>query len=215
MSTVLPAWGGLKFGMGIGGPGLGSTIGIAAAQMDKLGLDIRSFREPLTRSVKQVMAGWSGSIAQNFEAGGRPDRWAELSESTLYLRDNLHGYTSMDPLLRTGRLRQVAQQINLWYITSTSATVPGMPNKVWYGRIHQEGYPAGTTSGSRMTSARLAQIQDAQRVAMATGTVIATGNRGVSDIPARPFIMFQDKDIEDIEEIFIKWFEERANKRGY
>lgn len=45
------------------------SMGIMARRVDKLGLDIRSFREPLKRAIRNVVI---PSIAENFAVGGRP-----------------------------------------------------------------------------------------------------------------------------------------------
>jgi phage gpG-like protein len=85
-----------------------------------IGADIRSFREPLTRAIKEVMA---PSIGTNFEVGGRPP-WEPLSEGTLAVRDD--GGQILD---RTGTLKAAAQQLN----------VDNLPETAWYGVIHQNG----------------------------------------------------------------------------
>src|SRR5690606_29929622 len=77
------------------------TIGIVAKNVDKLGLDIRSFREPLKRAIQQVVI---PSIRTNFDSGGRP-AWEPLSEATLRWRQ-ARGIGGTAPLIATGALRR-------------------------------------------------------------------------------------------------------------
>lgn len=102
---------------------------ILAAQVEKLAKDIRSFREPLHRSVKDVLA---PSIRKNFDVGGRPT-WIPLADSTI--RKKGHDR----PLIQSGTLRRVASQLNIWTITSDTAQLKGLPNSVGYGYVHQYG----------------------------------------------------------------------------
>ena len=55
---------------------------VVAAQFDALGVSVRSFREPLKRSIQQVL---SPSFQKNFDVGGRPP-WKALSEAANKLR---------------------------------------------------------------------------------------------------------------------------------
>lgn len=107
-------------------------LGMIAADFHALGLDIRSFREPLKRSIQQVVA---PSIQTNFDVGGRPE-WEPLAEKTLEDKARL-GYPS-DPLVRTGKLRRVAGQLNAWTLTSEDATMTQLSG-VDYGEFHQDG----------------------------------------------------------------------------
>lgn len=97
-----------------------------------LSLQVKSFHEPLKRSVQQVMA---PSIAANFDAGGRP-AWAPLADATIEDKDRL-GFPP-DILIRTGKLKRVAQQLNIWTITSEEAYVSDLPGAE-YGFFHEGG----------------------------------------------------------------------------
>lgn len=110
------------------------TIGITARRIDKLGMDIRSFREPLTRVIREVVA---PSIRKNFDVGGRPG-WEPHSSSTEEIISRL-GRPSRGVLVATGTLRQVAGQLNIWDISQDAAILRGLPSHVWYGAIHQAG----------------------------------------------------------------------------
>jgi|tagenome__1003787_1003787.scaffolds.fasta_scaffold20867481_3 phage gpG-like protein len=169
------------------------TIAVSAKNFDTLDLDLRSMREPLKRCVQRVIA---PSIGRNFLVGGRPT-WQPLSEATLQLKGQAQGvrYPVADPLLRTGLLFKTMQQLNIWTITSNQAAILDLPDKIWYGKLHQEGY--GTASSSLEQSVRTALGGGAKR----------------AFIPARPFAMVQPKDVDAIQAEFEIWLNERIIAR--
>lgn len=140
---------------------------------ENLGVDVRSYREPLRRSVKQVL---SPSIRTNFEVGGRPT-WEPLAQATQE-RKVMENARSFMPLIRTGSLQRVAGQLNLWTITREAASIEQLPQRVWYGAVHQ------------------------------------SGDEG-SNIPARPWAVIQEEDMNEVEEIFFLWIEERLAAHGF
>jgi len=151
---------------------------ILAGQFMKFGMDIRSFREPLERSVRQVMV---PSLRANFDAGGRPP-WQPLATLTVLAKVDKGAAEPMSPLILSGKLRRVAGQINLWSINGPEGEASISQEKlgdVWYGVIHQ------------------------------VGAQTPTGN-----IPAREWALFQDEDMDKIEEIFWDWIGERALRSG-
>jgi phage gpG-like protein len=111
------------------------SIGLSAKRIDKLGMDIRSFREPLKRSIQQVMA---PSFKMNFRVGGRPEHWQPLSEAAVEMRGS-----ATPVLIRSGRLMRTIQQFNIWSINETSAAITNLPDKIWYGKIQQAGLVRG------------------------------------------------------------------------
>lgn len=91
---------------------------------------IKSFREPLTKSVRTVII---PSIRTNFAAQGRP-AWAPLAPATVLDRG------ASGPILdRKGRLLKVATQFNIWSYTKDSATITGLDSRVKYAKYHQSG----------------------------------------------------------------------------
>lgn len=105
---------------------------VMAADFVALGLDIRSMREPLKRAVQGVLG---GSIRYNFEVGGRPE-WPPLSDETVRIKHDL-GYPP-DILIRTGKLKKVAGQLNIWTLTREEAYVTQLPGAE-YGEFHLTG----------------------------------------------------------------------------
>ena len=217
--------GGLRF-VGDLGPKYGveftfsPSLAILAGKVDKLGMDIRSFREPLTRAIKQVVI---PSIKQNFAAEGRP-AWVPLNEDTLSVK-NWKGYPP-DILRRTGKLAKVAAQQNIWTINEKAAAVKSLPESVFYGMVMQAGgtvansegaskYSQGTNRRTAGRGGRFERMRQEQLNAMRTGkTIMKKGKdkRGSGNIPARPFIMLQAEDEEEIGKVFAKWLDERVER---
>lgn len=176
------------------------TVGIAAARIGKLGVDIRSFREPLKRSIQQVVI---PSIRKNFEAGGRPESWERLSDFTL-LRREKEGVGGDSPLVRTGKLKKVMSYYNIWTVTSTMAILADLPPQVWYGGIQQAGYEG--TGGGRKIKVRGRKPLDVLDEVLDT----AGPSTSIPPIPARPFVLLQPEDEDKITQIFIDWLGERV-----
>lgn len=109
---------------------------IIVASFDKMGQDIRSFKVPLQRAIKEVVA---PSLQHNFEVGGRPS-WAELLGTTVAKRRR-KGYGPTPILVQTGTLKRVSGQLNLWKIDGQEgvAQLADLPSRAWYGYIHQTG----------------------------------------------------------------------------
>jgi hypothetical protein len=125
------------------GVGFGMTMeaipgfAILAADVDKLGIDIRSFRVPLKRAIQQVVA---PSLGENFLAGGRPDSWVPLTDATIQIKQEEGStYPPEQILMRTGLLFTTIQQLNIWEITTTQASIPALPDKIAYGEAHEFG----------------------------------------------------------------------------
>lgn len=119
---------------------------ILAADLDRLGYNIRSFKDPLTRSVRQVII---PSIRENFESGGRPE-WEQLAASTIATRLR-EGYGIWPPLTKTGALKKKAAVFANWAITKDSAIMK--EPKIKYAKYHQSGTV-------RMPQRAFAMIQD-------------------------------------------------------
>jgi phage gpG-like protein len=178
------------------------SLGMLARDIDKLGVDIRSFRVPLTESVRTVMV---PSIRTNFAVGGRPP-WEALAESTVEIRGD-----EGPILVRSGALSKVASQINIWSISQVGATIKDLPQKVWYGKVHQAGYAGsdGPTGGDLLE--RLGETSFiGSGLTLSELAAGASGHTGSPAIPARPFIMFQPEDEVAIEAVFARWLEERV-----
>ena len=175
------------------------SIAILAARVDHLEMDIRSFRVPLTRAVREVMV---PSIRKNFNSSGRPT-WAGLAPDTERLK-SFYGY-SAEPLMRTGSLARVASQMNIWTINEKAAVIKDLPDSVYYGKVHQAGYTGG---GSKKVSSKFAARQAKIKNMLMTGNQMKEPRRS-PDIPARPFLIIQAEDQVAIEKVFEDWLMER------
>jgi len=198
---------GLQMGS-IGGQGaasLGLTLGfepsliIAARRIDRLGLDIRSFHEPLKRAIQQVMI---PSFKKNFDEGGRP-KWAPLAPATLVARSyRWSNAGQLAPLMVTQALYKTAQHLNIWTITKSEALIQDLPQEVWYGKVHQQGL----LGGKRQIAKVLATT--GKSYSELASDMKAKGIAGL--IPARPFFVFQPEDRQDVEQVFEQWLDERV-----
>jgi phage gpG-like protein len=192
------------------------TIGILARDIDKLGVDIRSFREPLERAVKEVMI---PSIQKNFERGGRP-AWAPLSEVTLEIRAR-EGSGSRK-LIRSGNLKKNMSYMTMWDINGERAIIKDLPDRVWYGKIHQAGYGSMSSRISSQVSRaarggqRISADEASRRAISDLDKALRSGQRqrSAATIPARPFVMIHPEDEDDIRQVFDEWFEERMRGVG-
>jgi len=178
------------------------TIAMSAKAFDTLDVDIRSFREPLKRSIQRVLA---PSIQKNFIAGGRPEAWTPLSDATLMVkaRDPKTKFPVGDPLLRSGLLYKTMGQFNIWTVTQTQAAILNLPDKIWYGALHQAGYGSATAAGAGATSAEGFQAMMEK--------VLSGGLRAYA--PARPFALVQTSDLDAIQLEFEIWMNERIVAR--
>lgn len=203
------------------------SVGLVAKDIERLGLDIRSFKEPMSVAVKTVII---PSIRKNFDSGGRP-AWEPLAEGTIKHR----GGAAWPILQVTGKLRKRATQFSIWDIGPTTATIRSLPADVFYGAFHQAGaegggggnlqaelkkYRAGSPRALNVLKPYLAAAQKELGANAPSGRIY---NRAVGllieadqswSLPARPFIMWQDSDIPKIEAIFSAWMQERATRVG-
>jgi len=178
------------------------SIGILTKDLDTFGNRIKSFKEPLKRSVQKVLI---PSIQENFNTGGRPDAWEPLSPITIQLRKQIWGLEGGDILIKTGKLRKVMGQLNIWVINDKAASLRDLPGSVWYGKLHQAGYQRSGQTGMTRKQ-HLEKIWDDQIMSMRTGKPIESPK---ASIPARPFVMVQEQDEDAIQVVFEEWLEER------
>lgn len=126
---------------------------IFAGEVDRLGLDIRSFRVPLTRAIQQVMA---PSMQENFDMGGRP-AWQPVSEATALIKGRMGAPDT--PLTRTGELKRNMGYLSMWTITQEDASIDQLPERIFYGTIHQGGSRNGGGRGSNIPQRQFAMFQ--------------------------------------------------------
>lgn len=191
------------------------SIGIVAKDMMRLARGLESMREPLLRSIRDVMI---PSFQRNFSERGRP-KWPPLAPFTLEIKSIVGGGDK--PLIRTGALRRVMGTVEVWDIGNTSATIRSLPARVWYGAIHQAGY-GGMGALITLARSRLGKGASQKSVNMLAMQLLDNTLLGIErdksrarvgkggDIPQRQFIMFQEDDIDDIQQIFYEWLVEQT-----
>jgi phage gpG-like protein len=198
------------------------SIGIVAKRFAALADEFDDLREPLRKSISDVM---TVSILENFMSGGRPT-WEPLAPSTIAKRQK-ESAGSMT-LVRSGALAEVASSEGVWSVGKTSATIKDLPSRVWYGKVHQGGLAGNQFSGGnwfKKYEAAARKIagpdEDDEEVTKLAykifdKRVISHGPapKGQSDIPARPFAMFQEEDIDAIQNIFAEWVEDKVKEAG-
>lgn len=204
------------------------SLGIVAKQLEKLGEELQDMREPLTDAVKDIM---QYSILENFMSGGRPEKWEGLTRYTVKRRNG-----KAEPILVwTGALAEGGSSPSIWSIGKQTAVIRDLPQKIWYGKVHQsgiEGTSDGEQSGNWMDKYRSeakklaprANARDIDKLAMKLSDPIFRKKQGLSasssgggsndtaTVPARPWAMFQEEDIDNIEIIFALWIEEKVDE---
>src|SRR5687767_1450905 len=208
-SQIKLSAGGLRFDREItAGWQISPSLGLVAGDVHRFGLAIQSLREPVIKSITDVMI---PSIRRNFDEEGRPS-WEPLSDITVKLRGTAH------PILKaSGALERGVTQISIWRIGEESATIQSLPQSIWYGALHQSGYG---TFGKYVEAAKK-ELGKGARPSQVTKLAFelmdeARGAKKQSKIviPRRRFLMFQDDDIDDIMQIFAEWLEDKAREVG-
>ncbi len=106
---------------------------ILATKIATFQYSIRSFREPLDRSVRQVMI---PGIQDSFDQEG--PGWEPLADSTRRIKQKLG--LNRGILRRTGALERSATRLARWNITSYMAYFGALPPNVRYGYPLDSGF---------------------------------------------------------------------------
>ena len=94
---------------------------------------IRSFHEPMDRSVREVLI---PGIQEAFDQEG--PGWAPLADSTVRIKKQLG--LDRGILKRTGKLESAATALARWKFTTDSALFDNFPSKVSYGYPLNDGF---------------------------------------------------------------------------
>ena len=111
-------------------------------------------REPIEEIVREVFI---PSITQNFQRGGRPQRWDPLAPATLKRR------SGSTPLVDSKKMSKSAKALARWIIKGNEATYDfsTFPERSWYAIIHDEGYDSGTWKIPQRQFAMIQMPEDA------------------------------------------------------
>lgn len=240
MGSIVSAVTGAAGGFGQGSTGLAIPMieidprhnfvrgaAIYAGRIDKLGMQFKSFKEPLTQSLHRVII---PSIYANFQAQGRP-AWKKLTKRTV--QDRMYKGFARGPILqRTGRLKRGATRKNIWDIKPLSSVggagadvlfmrVNYFDQLVPYGKFHQLGAKVPDTRvirglkwGSMATfSGSFFESEKATAggfLETSRTELYPSGAFGV--IPARPFIQLTGAEEVAIYNIFVAFMVVKVNK---
>lgn len=140
-----------------------------------------------------------GSIDRNFEAEGRPKRWIRLSPMTIEMRRHGEGRGTARILQDTGRLRA-----SITYEIVGSDGIKIGTNIPYAGKLH--------FGGVNVIPAHTERIKSHYRKVDGKRYKVRTFKRRVKkkefDLPSRPFILFQDEDLDVIRDIFVGYVQE-------
>lgn len=155
------------------------------------------------QALKQIGEVMVASVHKNFEAEGRPQKWAPLSAMALNMRRNKNK-NSVKILQDTGRLRN-----SITYAVNEPDQSVSIGTNVKYGEIHQYGgkinIPARTIIPKKAKVLRFMignKIIYAKKVHQKARTIT---------IPRRPFLMFQEDDLTNIRTILLEHLQNEDN----
>lgn len=169
---------------------------ILANDIDKLSMSFKSFKEPLTKSLNDVII---PSIEANFAAQGRPG-WQPLSPNTI--RDRIRkGYGAGPILQRTGRLMKEATRKNIWEVSSDMLKLRTVyfDQKVPYAQYHQLGANTRGSGGGKL-----------KKFVGSAGSKLSVPKVGF--LPARPFVQLTMDEEVEIATIFMAFMNEKVDK---
>jgi len=145
------------------------------------------------------------SIHKNFDKEGRPTKWAPLSKLTRMMRSLLKTKRTggKGPLIlqSSGKLRN---------------SILPLLEKAAFGARTNLRYAWDMHFGMKKSSAKIKVPKHKRRITQAWGRPISprlvqvqayTMNIGPHEVPARPFMVWQDKDIPVVRSIFLKQME--------
>lgn len=187
---------------------------IYAKMIDKLSMSFKSFREPLEESRDLVVI---PSIKENFKAQGRP-RWPKLKKKTLYNRQ-MEGYPKGPILDKSGKLKRVATQKNLWDIKDDILLLRTVyfDGKVPYAHYHQTGTRIPTSITKKSLEVPWGFYRFAQGAhgfdtyrEIHENILFPGGEAGV--MPMRPFIQLTNEEEVEIYNIFVAFMVRQVNK---
>ncbi len=157
---------------------------------------------PVMRRIGELLV---SSVQENFNREGRysgpgswrggSKRWKPLSRSTIKQRERL-GYWPGQILTRTGRLKS---SIN--YHAGRDYVAVG--TNLIYAAIHQFGVDKEVSVKAHRRKVRSRDIKKGRRM-FARGVTFVQEHTRHMKIPARPFLVVQDEDLEEIREIIAR-----------
>ena len=161
-------------------------------RIGKMTVNLGKYVTKPVKALKQIGLYMLGSIEKNFEAEGRPIRWIPLSPMTIAGRRKGKSPYGIKILSDTGNLRN---SINLNVREDGSGVAIG--TNVKYAPAHQFGsnVPKHITIVKRAKSLRMLRAGKTKKARKMVAPFFK--------IPKRPFLMFQNEDVESIRSIIV------------
>ncbi len=185
------------------------SIAFTTAKIDQLGMSLESFKEPITKSILEVM---KPSILENFTSGGRP-KWDTLSKKTIAKR--MKAGTGITILMETKNMFNNVTAAGNWAMSNTTAVYTGkaLNAAAPYAKYHQSG-TGGKGKKIKREVFKKGDVRTIKRGGNVSAQQILADikNRGgnYTGVPARPFLMFQEEDKIKIQAIFAEWLGEQV-----
>jgi len=164
----------------------GVALIITIEDLEELSEDLEGIAlraQDLTVPMKVIAIELTNSVIENFQAGGRPDPWAPLEDSTLLAKAPKTKILIDDGDLFDSIIGDSGED---WARVSSDRI---------YATTHQFGH---TFSGTVTVPAHERRIQQAfgRPIAPKTVTVRQHTRKMNTTIPARPFMLVQDEDLD-------------------
>lgn len=163
--------------------------------IDTLKAYIANQIQPLREAATVVTA----SVMRNFVAGGRPEKWEQLSPITKFIRAHRDGKQNLTPLpLRdTGRL--AGSPVPHAALDAEGGTFGAKTNVSYARKMHEGGIsePSTVVINAFNRNTRAGNTSRVHSYLMHL--------KGGKRIPARPFMIPQAQDKPIIRQIFIDW----------
>lgn len=154
---------------------------------------------------KQAATVVTASVMRNFSAGGRPEKWEELSPLTLFIRKHRAGKQNASPLTLRDTGRLAGSPVPHAAVDAEGGTFGSKTNVSYARRMHEGGYSTAST----------VVIEAFRRNTKSGGSSRVRSYvmhlKGGKRIPARPFMMLQKADQAVIKQIFADWIRGAAN----
>lgn len=193
------------------------SLKIVTEYVDVLNLKLNDFSVPIKKAIQDVII---PSIKMGFRTQGRSE-WKQLSAFTLEMRGRglvrFHqpggqGFRILD---QTGNLKRGATSIRIWDITKTEGAIHNLPQKIWYGKMHQIGFSEGKLNTLEAPSTKnVISGSGYGKYGKTAAQIIAEqaagkSGRSAPNVPARPFLVIYEEDDRKVKLTFGKWLDEQ------
>ena len=153
---------------------------------------------------KQAAAVVTGSVMRNFVAGGRPQKWEELSPMTRFIRKHRQGKQNANPLTLRDTNRLMNSVVPHATLDAQGGAFGAKTNVSYARKMHEGGVSEASTV-----------VIEAFRRVIKTGESRVRSYvmhlKGGKRIPARPFMMIQEADRAIIRQVFTDWLKGASN----